>query len=64
MERIDKKTREALNWLRYVLNPVAEMPFVSDWYALLAFADKQALTGICMPQSCPDNMKKSSYYNG
>lgn len=49
---------EALAWLRYVLNPETEMPAINDWPALMAFAEKQALTGICLPEECPDNLSK------
>ena len=58
MERIDKRDAEALNWLRYVLNPDTTMPTVSDWSALMAFAEKQALTGIFLPEKCPENLSK------
>ena len=34
------------------------MPTVSDWQSLLAFAEKQALTGICLPENCPANLPK------
>lgn len=59
MERIDKRDAEALNWLRYVLNLDTTMPMVNDWSALLAFAEKQALTGIFLPEECPDNLPKN-----
>lgn len=59
MERIDKRDAEALNWLRYVLNPNTIMPMVNDWSALLAFAEKQALTGVFLPEECPDNLPKN-----
>ena len=49
MEIIDKQTIEALNWLRFVLNPETAMPTVTDWAALYRFADKQAIIGICNP---------------
>lgn len=57
MERIDSYN-EALNWLRYILNPNSEMPVVHDWLALMSFAEKQALTGICLPEECPENLPK------
>ncbi len=31
---------------------------VKDWPVLIAFAEKQALTGICLPEKCPDNLSK------
>lgn len=34
------------------------MPAVNNWPALMAFAEKQALTGICLPEECPDNLPK------
>ena len=43
MKVIDVETNEALMWLRYVLNPDTEMPLISEWPALLAFAKKQAM---------------------
>lgn len=59
MERIDKRDAEALKWLRYVLNLDTTMPMVNDWSALMAFAKKQALTGIFLPEKCPDNLPKN-----
>lgn len=56
MERTEKKSFEALAWLCYVLNPDMEMPVVTDWPALIAFARKQALTGVCMPPQRPVNL--------
>lgn len=58
MARTDKQVKEAIAWLRYVLNPDAEMPTVTDWPALIAFAEKQALTGVCLPEECPKNLSK------
>lgn len=55
---IDKNSNEALNWLRYVLNPHTDMPEVKEWPALMSFAEKQALIGICLPEECPDNLPK------
>lgn len=57
MGRIDIH-KEALNWLRYVVNPNTEMPAMSDWQALIDFAEKQALMGICLPEVCPKNLPK------
>lgn len=34
------------------------MPTVTDWTALLAFAEKQSLIGICLPSECPENLSK------
>lgn len=59
MERIDKRDAEALKWLRYVLNLDTTMPMVNDWSALMAFAKEQALTGIFLPEKCPDNLPKN-----
>ena len=50
MEKIDTGLAQALQWLRYVLNPDTEAPVVSDWAAIYGFARKQALLGICAPQ--------------
>lgn len=58
MGRINKDTTEALKWLRYVLNPNTEMPEVRDWSALYAFAERQALIGICLSEECPENLSK------
>lgn len=59
MERIDKRDAEALKWLRYVLNLDTTMPMVNDWSALMVFAKKQALTGIFLPEKCPNNLPKN-----
>lgn len=58
MARIDDRTREALAWLRFILNPETAMPVVTDWAAVLSFADKQSLVGICMPFQCADRLEK------
>lgn len=58
MERTEKPLCEALSWLQYVLNSETEMPTVSDWPALFAFAEKQAIIGICLPEKCPENLPK------
>ena len=55
---MDKQTGEALAWLRFVLNPDTAMPAVTDWKAILAFADKQALDGICMPYPCAEQLER------
>ena len=31
MKKTDLKTAQALQWLRYVLNPDTEAPTLSDW---------------------------------
>jgi len=49
MERTEKKRTEALEWLQFVLNPVIEAPKVKDWMALVEFAEKQKITGLCDP---------------
>lgn len=59
MEQINKLTTEALNWLRYVLNPNTEMPTVTDWAALFLFADKQKITGICLPDNSCKNIENN-----
>lgn len=59
MDRISKKDAQALAWLRYVLNPQSKMPTVTDWSALIAFAEKQALTGICLPEERPKNLDQA-----
>lgn len=58
MARIDKRDTESLYWLRYILNLDTSMPTVNDWSALMAYAEKQAITGICLPEECPDNLPK------
>lgn len=55
---IDYEKDERLLWLRYVLNTSLTMPKVKDWSALVSFAEKQALIGICLPNSCPENLSK------
>lgn len=62
MARIDDRTREALAWLRFVLNPEAAMPVVTDWKALSAFAEKQSLVGICMPFQCAERLEKEQLF--
>ena len=56
MDITDFYKDERLQWLRYVLNPSGEMPTVKDWHRLLKFANKQALTGICMPSQWPEDL--------
>lgn len=58
MEKTNNCLKESLNWLRYMLNPEIEMPTISDWLAILSFAKKQALIGICLPQNSPENLSK------
>ena len=58
MEKTEDQTLKTLAWLRFVLNPDMTMPTINDWSALMAFAEKQALTGICLPGECPKNLSK------
>lgn len=58
MAVIDNNILEAIQWLRYVLNLSTEKPTVRDWSVILSFANKQALSGICLPDQCPDNLAK------
>lgn len=58
MDTISSTPKEILHWLRFVLNPETEMPVVTDWPALLAFAEKQSLTGILLPEKCPESLSK------
>ena len=60
MGRIDYNNSEALHWLRYVLNPETDKPIVKDWSAIVAFAEKQALMGIFLPEECPQNLTKNN----
>ena len=53
---------ECLQWLRYSLNPEADVPIVSNWKAVLVFADKQALTGICFPARKPENIDNELFF--
>ena len=62
MARIDDRTREALAWLRFILNPETAMPVVTDWAAVLSFADKQSLVGICMPFQCPERLEEAQLF--
>lgn len=50
--------KEALDWLRYILDAETAMPAVTDWPALLDFAEKQALTGVFSPATRPENLPK------
>lgn len=58
MKRIDEQSREALAWLRFILNPEMEKPSISNWKALFLFAEKQALSGICLPETLPATVGK------
>ena len=58
MGKTEKNIMESLAWLKYSLNPKTEQPIVPDWNALLDFADKQKLTGVCLPSQCPENLGK------
>lgn len=53
---------EAIKWLRYVLNPDIEMPSVSDWKAVIEFAGKQALVGICFHEACAYTLSEDDYF--
>lgn len=61
MGTTDKSAKEALGWLRFVLNPETAMPTVTDWPAVKDFAKKQALIGICRPQTRPDSLDEDLY---
>ncbi len=41
-----------------MLNSGADMPQVKDWGELMAFAEKQALTGVSLPTEAPDDIRK------
>lgn len=58
MDIISSTPKEILHWIRFVLNPETEMPVVTDWPALLAFAEKQSLIGILLPERCPESLSK------
>jgi hypothetical protein len=58
MGRTERQYGESLAWLRYVLNPQTEMPAVTDWAELYAFAGKQALTGIAFPEQAAGGLGK------
>lgn len=58
MVRITKENVEALKWLRYILDPINEMPTISNWPGFLNFIEKQALTGVCLPEQCPANLSR------
>lgn len=49
MKRISQCPLDALAWVRFVLNPNAPMPQISDWQAVYDFATRQAILGICDP---------------
>lgn len=59
MARTDFLQDERVQWLRNVLNPNKNLPSVKDWSALLTFAKKQSLIGICLPEEAPVNLPKS-----
>ena len=61
MAKTDRGSAGALEWLRYVLNPdTTEMPTIEDWPAIIAFADKQKLLGVCLPEFRPANLEKQT----
>lgn len=41
--------QEAIKWLQFVLDNNKPMPQVANWAALLLFADKQKVLGVCSP---------------
>lgn len=59
MEAIENGTAESLRWLCFVLNPKMDMPKVTDWSAVYAFADKQKITGICSPSLYPMKVEQT-----
>lgn len=59
METIDRNIQEAFAWLRFALDPVGEVPVVTDWEALLAFAQKQRIAGVCSPADFPFQIEKT-----
>lgn len=40
---------EALDWVRFTLNPEMPMPHISNWREVYDFCDKQKITGVCEP---------------
>lgn len=54
----EMRSNEAIQWLRFVLNPSMSVPTVSDWNSLLEFSEKQALTGLLLPLEPPENICK------
>lgn len=62
MARTDLVNNEAVQWLRYVLNPDTEKPSVSDWQAVFDFSRKQALTGICFHGDSSYCIDEDSYF--
>ena len=59
MATTDYRKDERLQWLRYVLCPTGVAPAVSDWQGVLDFANKQSITGICIPSQHPENLDNS-----
>ena len=45
--------QEVIEWLKFVLNNNNPMPTIKDWAALLSFADKQKIIGVCSPSPYP-----------
>ena len=58
MDTFDINKDESFKWLRYALNPEADMPHITDWNALMAFAERQALTGLLLPVEPSENIRK------
>ena len=50
--------QESIEWLKFALDNNNPMPTIKDWAAVLSFAEKQALIGICLPNECPPNLPK------
>lgn len=62
MEKTEKRFSEDLSWLPFVLNPETDMPYVTDWSALYAFAEKQKIVGICSPSSYSVRVEQTILY--
>lgn len=46
---MNSKRTEAIEWLRYVLNPVDTVPSILNWKDVYNFCDKQKIGGVCEP---------------
>lgn len=55
-------SKEALNWLRFILNRETERPSVTNWLSLLNIVDRQKIVGVCMPDDIPENIDKDLYF--
>lgn len=58
MKRINQYPLETVAWVRFVLNPNASMPQISDWQAVYDFVNKQKITGICDPSDYPVSIQR------